>query len=143
MGHRTVSLVAGTPAVPAKLLDDPWVPGSRAVPPAVDERHLFVQDFQVGEVKLQILAETLRGLSHSVSLGQLMGIRQGTKRRGFERGEARRLAPELGKATLRQELKTGAIKRSSRDLALAEEWATLTDPPWPGVRRPRLRRRRP
>ncbi|MEK7093799.1 MAG: ribbon-helix-helix protein, CopG family [Patescibacteria group bacterium] len=42
----------------------------------------------------------------------------------------RRLATEVGKANLRRELKAGALKRSGRDLAVAEEWAVLTDEPW-------------
>ncbi len=36
----------------------------------------------------------------------------------------------LGKANLRQRLKEGAIRRSKRDLQLAEEWFFLEEEAW-------------
>ena len=42
---------------------------------------------------------------------------------------------EIGRANLRKKLKEGALRRSSRDLALAEEWSLLEDATWPATKR--------
>jgi CopG family transcriptional regulator/antitoxin EndoAI len=39
------------------------------------------------------------------------------------------------KKSLRERIKEGAIRRSERDLALAEEWALLEEETWPKGRR--------
>jgi CopG family transcriptional regulator/antitoxin EndoAI len=42
---------------------------------------------------------------------------------------------QIGRTNLRKQLKEGAIRRAQRDLALAEEWFTLDEEAWQGVRR--------
>jgi CopG family transcriptional regulator/antitoxin EndoAI len=47
----------------------------------------------------------------------------------------KRYITEVGRANLRKQLKEGALRRASRDRALAEEWALLEDASWPAARR--------
>jgi len=43
---------------------------------------------------------------------------------------------EIGRANLRKKLKEGALRRASRDRAIAEEWSLLEDAAaWPATRR--------